>query len=218
MLAQFAIVWSARDLMLQGCLQTLWLTIVSASASLALGPLLAMMLMSRRRGLARAAGVLVDAMRCVPFLLFAYIIYYGLPSIGLNFDSGQSGLIALIIYNTAYMAELIAGAWRSLPAETIEAGHAFGFHGLGLVRWLILPPVIFAAAPMIGNQVIQIIKDTAFLTIITVEELTHAATVIQAKYFLPFASFLSALLLYWLMCAAVEQIVRLVGIRAEQRR
>jgi polar amino acid transport system permease protein len=218
MLAQFAIVWSARDLMLQGCLQTLWLTIVSAAAALALGPLLAMLLMSRHRWLSRVGTVLVDTMRCVPFLLFAYIIYYGLPSVGLNFNSAQSGLIALIIYNTAYMAELIRGSWLSLPAETIEAGHAFGFHGLGLVRWLILPPVLLAAAPMIGNQVIQIIKDTAFLTIITVEELTHAATVIQAKYFLPFASFLSALLLYWLMCLAVEQMVRLVAVQAERRR
>jgi polar amino acid transport system permease protein len=218
MLHQFAIVWQARDLMLAGCLQTIWLTAVSAVVSLALGALLATMLMSRRGGLGRAGGVLVDAMRCVPFLLFAYIIYYGLPSVGLDFNSWQAGLIALIIYNTAYMAELIRGAWRALPSEMIEAGHAFGFHGLGLFRRVILPPVIFAAAPMIGNQVVQIIKDSAFLTIITVEELTHAATVIQAKYFLPFASFISALMLYWLMCLAVEQMVGLIGARAEARR
>ena len=218
MLAQFAIVWNARDIMLEGALNTLWLAALSAVVSLGLGALLSAALMSRRGGIGRVSGVLVDAMRCVPFLLFAYIIYYGLPSVGLDFDSWQSGLIALIVYNTAYMAELIRGAWRSLPAETIEAGHAFGFHGLGLLRRVILPPVMFAAAPMIGNQVIQIIKDSAFLTIITVEELTHAASVIQAKYFLPFASFLSALLLYWLMCLAVEQGVRFIGVRAELRR
>ena len=218
MLHQFGIVWQARELMLAGCVQTVWLAAVSAAASLALGALLATGLMSRRAGISRACGVLVDAMRCVPFLLFAYIIYYGLPSVGLDFNAWQSGLLALVVYNTAYMAELIRGAWRSLPAETIEAGHAFGFHGIGLFRRVILPPVLFAAAPTIGNQVIQIIKDTAFLTIITVEELTHAATVIQAQYFLPFASFLTAVLLYWLMCLAVEQVVRLAGARAELRR
>ncbi len=218
MLDQFAIVWQARGLMLDGALQTVWLTVVSAVISLVLGALLAMGLMSRRGGIGWVSSVLVDAMRCVPFLLFAYIIYYGLPSIGLDFNSWQSGLIALAVYNTAYMAELIRGAWRSLPAETIEAGYACGFHGLGLFRRVILPPVVFAAAPMIGNQVIQIIKDTAFLTIITVEELTHAATVIQATYFLPFASFLSALMLYWLMCLAVERMVTVIGTRAELRR
>ena len=218
MLRQFAVVWDSRDIMLWGALNTMWLSVVSATVSLVLGALLSTALMSRRGGIGRVSGVLVDAMRCVPFLLFAYIIYYGLPSVGLDFNAWESGLIALVIYNTAYMAELIRGAWRSLPAETIEAGQAFGFHGLGLLRRVILPPVIFAAAPMIGNQVIQIIKDSAFLTIITVEELTHAAAVIQAKYFLPFASFLSALLLYWLMCLAVEQGVRVIGARAELRR
>lgn len=218
MIAQFGIVWDARDLLIDGFLTTLVLSTLSAVASIVFGAMLATALMSRSRIVACCSGVLVDAMRCIPFLLFAYIVYYGLPSLGLSFDSWSSGLIALIVYNTAYMAELVRGAWQSLPGEMIEAGHAFGFQGFNLVRRIILPPVIFAAIPMIGNQVIQTIKDSAFLTIITVEELTHAATVIQAKYFLPFASFISALVLYWIMCAGVEQLVGLVGARAELRR
>lgn len=218
MIEQFGIVWNARDLLIEGFLETLWLSVISAAAALALGSFLAIALMSRRRLISGVSSVLVDAMRCVPFLLFAYIIYYGLPSLGLQFSNWGSGLVALIIYNTAYMAELVRGAWKGLPHETIEAGQAFGFHGFGLFRRVILPPVILAAVPMLGNQVIQIIKDSAFLTIIAVEELTHAATVIQATYFLPFAAFISALLLYWLMCIGVEQLVGLVGMRAEARR
>ena len=218
MIEQFAIVWGARDLLFGGFLNTLWLSALSAAASLVAGAVVAAALMARTSLLCRATGVLVDTMRCVPFLLFAYIVYYGLPSLGLRWDSWTSGLVALIVYNTAYMAELLRGAWRGLPAEMLEAGHAFGFHGAGFVRRIVLPPAIFAAIPMLGNQVIQIIKDSAFLTIITVNELTHAANVIQAKYFLPFASFVSALLLYWVLCVGVEQLVSLVGARAELRR
>lgn len=218
MIAQFSIVWNARDLLIDGFMTTFWLSALSAAASLALGAALAAALMSPRPVLARASGALVDGLRCVPFLLFAYIVYYGLPSLGLRFSNWSSGLFALIAYNTAYMAELLRGAWRGLPTEMIEAGHAFGFRRFSLLRRIILPPVIFAAFPMIGNQLIQIIKDSAFLTIIAVEELTHAATVIQATYFLPFAAFITALLLYWVMCLAVEQLVRLVGARAELRR
>jgi polar amino acid transport system permease protein len=218
MMQGWVILWQHRDLLVDGFLTTLWLAALSAVMSLALGSLLAMALMARRPLVARVSSALVDAMRCVPFLLFAYIIYYGLPSIGLRFSNWSSGLFALIVYNTAYMAELLRGAWRGLPVEMIEAGHAFGFHGLKLARRIILPPVILAAVPMLGNQVIQIIKDSAFLTIIAVEELTHAATVIQQTYFLPFASFVSALLLYWLLCVGVEQLVRWVGVRAEARR
>ena len=216
--AQFGIVWGARGLLIDGFFTTLWLCVLATVASLAAGAVVAAALMSPNRAVAGTAGVLVDTMRCVPFLLFAYIIYYGLPSIGLSFGNWSSGLFALVAYNTAYMAELLRAAWRSLPAETVEAGHAFGFAGFNLVRRIILPPVVFAAVPTIGNQVIQIIKDSAFLTIIAVEELTHAAVAIQATYFLPFAAFISALLLYWVLCLGVEQLVGFVGARAELRR
>lgn len=215
MMAEFAIVWEHRGLLLDGFGTTLLIAILAAVASLVLGALLSTALMSRRRTVGLAATALVDAMRCVPFLLFAYLIYYGLPSLGVRLGNWSSGLLALVIYHTAYMAELLRGAWRELPVETIEAGRAYGFHGLGLFRRIILPPVVFAALPNLGNQVIQIIKDSAFLTIIAVTELTHAATAIQATYFVPFASFIAALLLYWVMCLAVEAVASTMGARAQ---
>jgi len=214
-IGEFAIVWQQRSLLLDGFATTLTLSVLAGLASLGLGALLSTALMSPRTAVAGAATVLVDAMRCVPFLLFAYLIYYGLPSLGLRLGNWSSGLAALVVYHTAYMAELLRGAWRELPAETIEAGRAYGFHGLGLFRRVILPPIAFAALPTLGNQVIQIIKDSAFLTIIAVTELTHAATSIQATYFVPFASFLAAVLLYWLLCLGVEALVGVAGARAQ---
>ena len=82
-----------------------------------------------------------------------------------------------MLYNSAYMAEILRGAWSRLPPD-YAAGRAlsFGFHGFTLYRRIILPPIVLAAAPVIGNQVIQVIKDTAFLMIIAVPELTHAAS------------------------------------------
>ena len=213
--AEFAIVWQQRGLLLDGFMTTALISVLAALASLALGALLSTALMSRRAGVAGAATVLVDVMRCVPFLLFAYLIYYGLPSLGLRLGSWTSGLAALVIYHTAYMAELLRGAWRGLPAELIEAGRAYGFHGVGLFRRVILPPVVFNALPTLGNQVIQIVKDSAFLTIITVTELTHAATAIQATYFVPFAAFIAAVLLYWIMCLTIEGLVGAISTRAE---
>ncbi len=218
MTEEFAVVWQQRALLLDGFLTTLWLSALASAAALVLGALLSTGLTSRRRAVAGAAELLVDAMRCVPFLLFAYLIYYGLPSLGVQLGNWAAGLLALVVYHMAYMAELLRGAWRGLPAETIEAGRAFGFHGLGLFRRVILPPVLFAALPTLGNQVIQVIKDSAFLTVIAVQELTHAATAIQATFYVPFASFIVAVGLYWLLCLAVEGAVGLAGTRAEARR
>lgn len=214
----FATVWQNRQEMLSGFANTVVLSALSLVFSLVLGAMLSMALNGRAAFPRRIAGLYVDAMRCVPFLLFAYFIYFGLPAIGLRMDNWISGLIALILYNVAYMAELLRASWRSLPADTIEAGHAFGFHGLGLFLRIILPPVALAAVPMIGNQTIQIIKDSAFLTIIAVAELTHAATSIQTTYFVPFASFITAIALYWMLCMVIETGVAFAGRLAEARR
>ena len=205
-------------MLLNGFLTTLWMAALAALGALVLGAVLSTGLMSRRAPVAWTAAALVDAMRCVPFLLFAFLIYYGLPSLGVQLGNLSSGLLALVVYHMAYMAELLRGAWVALPAETIEAGRAFGFYGFTLFRLVILPPVVVAALPNLGNQVIQVIKDSAFLTIIAVQELTHAATAIQAIYYVPFASFIVAVGLYWLLYLAVEGEVSLIGARAGARR
>jgi len=71
---------------------------------------------------------------------------------------------------------------------------------------------------VVGNQVIQIIKDSAFLTIIALPELTHAASSIQSRHYVPFAAFISAVILYWLLCLLVETGVNAVGRMADARR
>jgi polar amino acid transport system permease protein len=78
--------------------------------------------------------------------------------------------------------------------------------------------VVLAISPVLGNQMIQIIKDSAFLMIIAVPELTHAASSIQSTYYVPFAAFVAAVALYWLLCRCVELLVAFSERRAAQRR
>ena len=217
-MGDFLIVWQQRGDVLEGLAGTLGLLVVSAIASLVLGALLTPALMSRRAAVARLATLYVDAMRCAPFLLFVYLIYFALPSAGIRMSNWWSGAIALILYNTAYMAELLRGAWRELPSSMIESGRAYGFSGFTLLRRIILPPVITSAMPMIGNQVVQIVKDSAFLTIIAVTELTHQMNGIQATYFIPFAAFITAIALYWAICLVIESMTGLLSKFAEERR
>ncbi|HEY4069740.1 MAG TPA: amino acid ABC transporter permease [Burkholderiaceae bacterium] len=217
-MSDLLIVWAHRDQLLTGLLNTLGLLATSASASLVLGALLTPALKSRRSGVARLAATYVDVMRCTPLLLFVYVIYFGLPTIGIRIDNWWSGAIALVIYNTAYFAELMRGAWSDLPPSLIEAGRAYGFTGLGLLRRIVLPPVLISAMPLIGNQLVQIVKDSAFLTIIAVAELTHEANSIQSTYFIPFASFVAAVALYWAICLSIEGVTGLLSRVAEERR
>jgi len=212
------VLWEQREAIVSGLLTTLGITIAAAILAGLLGLLLFSLLISRVRAIQIALAWLIDLMRCVPFMLFCYMIYFGLPSFGIVVGNLTAGIAALTIYNAAYIAELLRGGYNALPREGIEAGHAFGFHGWRLLMRIILPPVFLASIPMLGNQMIQIIKDSAFLVIIAVQELTFAANEIQATYYVPFASFVCAMLLYWLLCLAVEAGVRMVLAVAEARR
>ncbi|WP_315805022.1 amino acid ABC transporter permease [Bradyrhizobium sp. SZCCHNS3002] len=218
MIRDFAIVWSERDLLLSGLGNTTILSVLSAIAGLVIAFVLTPALMSKRRWLALTVRVFVDGMRCVPFLLFAYIVYYGLPSFGIRLDNWSSGLVALTVYHAAYLAEILRGAWAAQPPEPLEAGVAFGFSGARLFRRIILPPLLLAAGPVIGNQMIQIVKDSAFLTIIALPELTHAASSIQSRHYVPFAAFITAVVLYWGLCLVIEAAVSGIDRLAAARR
>jgi len=215
---EFAIVWAHKDRLLFGLANTTGLVVTATSLALVLGAFMATALAAQSGAVRRPAQWLVDGMRCVPFLLLAYIVYYGLPTLGIRMGNWTAGLTALVIYHAAYIGEILRGAWANLPRGHIDAAHAVGFHGQALYRRIILPPIVFAAVPVLGNQVIQIIKDTAFLMIIAVPELTHAASSIQATYYVPFAAFVAAVGLYWLLCRCVELGVGAIERRAEARR
>ena len=218
MIREVSIVLEHSDQLLNGLANTVLLASIGSVMSLIIGAFFAMALMARAKPVRLAMQWLVDAMRCVPFLMLAYIVYYGLPSVGINFDNFTAGLASIIIYNSAYMGEILRGAWSRLPPDYTQAALSFGFHGFTLYRRIILPPIVMAAAPVIGNQIIQVIRDTAFLMIIAVPELTHEASSIQSTYYVPFSAFCAAILLYWLLCALVEWGVRLVEGVAEVRR
>jgi len=214
----FEIVWSQRDLMLNGLLLTLEIVAISSVLAGILGFAVFGLLVQGGPAIVRPVKAAIDVIRAVPFMLLCYLLYYGLPSTGITLDNMTAGITALAIYNAAYVAELLRGAWKAQPPEADEAARAFGFHGWRLLVRIILPPVLLDAVPMLGNQMIQVIKDSAFLVIITVQELTYAANEIQATYYVPFASFVCAILFYWILCLGVEGGVRGLLRVAEVRR
>lgn len=202
------VLWNEAPKFAAGLGNTIWLSSISMVISLVLSVLLLLPLMSRNAVIRRTAGVMVDAGRCIPFLLLTYIVYFGLPSAGVVLDKWTAALTTLVLYNSAYVAEILRAGWASLPPEQTQAARAFGYNGFLMLRRIILPQILIAVGPVIGNQLIQLIKDSAFLSIITVPELTFTANYVQSYYFVPFESFLVATLLYWALCGGVEWLVR----------
>ncbi len=202
------VVWESRDVFLWGAANTLSLVLGCLLLSIPIGILGAVVLTEAPDPLRRLFAEAVDLLRCVPFLLLAYVVYYGLPELGLRLDPWWAGLMSLTVYTTAYLAEIFRAAFRAVAPDNIEAAHAFGLSRSLIYRRIILPQVAITAAPVIGNQVITTIRDSALLMIITVQELTFAANFVSANHFTPFAPFAAAVGLYLLMSCVVEAGVR----------
>ena len=82
---------------------------------------------------------------------------------------------------------------------------------------IIFPNIFFSALPLLGNQLIICLKDTAFLSIITVQEITAAANSVQATYFIPFNAFIVAIALYWAISVLLELSIKRLGSYGEKR-
>ncbi len=196
---------------------TLLLFTISAVGSFVLGALMVGPLRSRSKIVRIAVGTYVDGMRMLPFLIFVYLLYYGLPTFGVKLDAWTAGLLGLTVYHCAYVAEILRGAWDQLPAGQTESAQAHGYHGLKLLRRIILPQLVLNTAPVLGNQLIYILKDTSFLMIITVQDLTYAASSIQSMYFVPLEPFVIAIALYWAISMGIEGIVAIIHGTAKVR-
>lgn len=209
-MSEWLILWDARDTFLAGALNTLLLFIVSVSAAFILGA--ALLYQLEQGGWAtRPLRWLIDLMRMLPFLVLAYLLYYGLPSLGLKMSAWSAGLIALAIYHAAYFAEILRGARVLMPEGQIEAAKAHGFTPLRLFLRIILPPLVIKTRPLMGNQLIYALKDTAFLTIITVQELTAAANSVSATYFIPMEAFIVVIAIYWAISICLELALKWAG-------
>jgi|AntRauTorcE11898_2_1112593.scaffolds.fasta_scaffold25803_2 polar amino acid transport system permease protein len=150
---------------------TLALFLISTLGAFLIGMIFVNILYGRNRIARKAVGIYIDGMRMLPFLIFVYLLYYGLPSVGISMSAWTAGIVGLTLYHCAYVAEILRGAWSQLPAGQAEAARAQGHHGYRMFGRIILPQLVLNSAPILGNQLIYMLKDTAFLMIITVQEL-----------------------------------------------
>jgi polar amino acid transport system permease protein len=209
--------WSQKQTLLNGFETTVQLFVVSSVGAFIMGCLLLVALEKGKGPLAIGVRLAVDAMRMMPFLVLVYLLYYGLPAVGVRLDALLISYVALIAYHGLYFAEILRGAYVALPRGQSEAAKAHGYTRLAMYRRIILPQLITRSAPMLGNQLIMCLKDTAFLSIITVQDLTGAATAIQSVYFIPVHAFVVAIGFYWLVSLAIEALVHKITGYARRR-
>lgn len=165
----------------QAMINTLSAFIVAAVGALVLGFVLAIGRLSDHAWVRIPVGWIVEVLRAIPVLIFMFLLYYGLPSVGIKMEPYWAVVIALIVYNGSVLAEVIRAGVESLPRGQYEAGYAIGLRKSGVMRLVLLPQAIRAMMPVIIAQLVVTLKDTALGFIITYEELLFYARFIGSQ-------------------------------------
>jgi len=194
-----------------------WLTIkivvLAIALGLPMGVLLALLRRSRFSGLRWMAISFIEIFRNTPFIIQVFLIYYVLPFYGLRLPAEVVGVLALAAFGSAYFAEVIRAGIDAIPAGQLESARAIGMTDMQAMRNVILPQSLGIIIPPLTNQMLSLIKESAILSTITVQEMTMTAIRVQGETFRPFEAFIMIALLYWLLNELVA-----IGMRKLERR
>lgn len=197
--------------------QALLVTLGISFAGAAFGLLLGFVLNALRLAVPSFIGLYrlyVWLVRGTPFLAQLLLIYFGLPVLGLTLDAVQASILALGLYSAAYFAELLRSAWASVPNGQLEAARVHGLSGAQTFWHIQAPQAMAFALPLLGNQVILTIKESAVASIITVPELTMTAGQIVSSTFSYVVPYVLLVLSYWLLTLLVGFVAAGLGRRA----
>jgi len=198
---------SALGPILMGAIQgTIPLALVSFALGLVLALTLALMRLSRLRWLSAIARVFISIVRGTPLLVQLFVIFYGLPSLGLLIDPWPSAVIAFSINVGGYAAEVIRAAILSVPQGQWEAAWMVGMSRRTALTRIILPQAARVSVPPLSNTFISLVKDTSLASLILVTELFRQAQKVAAFSQEFMLLYLEAALVYWVICLVLSTV------------
>ncbi len=206
-------IWVARFALAQGLVLTAWISALSILAGSILGLFAGIALTYGSRPLRWPVRAYVDAIRGIPVLVLILAIFYLLAIAGINFTAVQSGLIALSVFCSAHMAEVIRGALQSIPAAQIDAGRAIGLTFPRILAYVLLPQAVRMIVPVWINTGVELVKTSTLLSVIGTGELLFRTQEIIGRNFMTLEFYGLAGLLYFLINLAIDRLGKFAGRR-----
>ena len=180
-----SVLWEALPRILSaGLTMTIPLTLVSFTLAMVLAVAVALVQYARVPVLSQLARFYIWVIRGTPLLVQLFIIFYGLPSVGIMLDAFPAAVIAFAFNEGAYCAETMRGALESVPQGQLEAGYCVGMSWWQIMRRIVLPQALRTAVPALSNSLIGMIKDTSLASNITVAELFMAGQRVAARTYI----------------------------------
>ncbi|MFB5194946.1 amino acid ABC transporter permease [Neobacillus sp. KR4-4] len=191
---------SLQPLLEGAVMNTIPLTIISFIIGIILAVLTALARISHVKLFQGIARVYVSAIRGTPLLVQLFIIFYGLPNIGVTLDPFISAVIGFSLSVGAYASEIIRAAIISIPKGQWEAAYSIGMTYNQALKRIILPQATRVSIPPLSNSFISLVKDTSLASVVLVTEMFRRAQEIASTTYEFLLVYVEAALIYWVIC------------------
>ena len=199
---------SFGKILIPGLTITIPLTAISFSIALVIAVVTAMVQFANVKVLKQIARFYVWVIRGTPLLVQLFVVFYGLPNVGIIIDPFPAAVLVFSINEGAYCAETIRAALEAVPAGQMEAGQCVGMSYLQVMRRIVLPQALRTAFPPLSNSLIAMVKDTSLAANITVVEMFMTTQQIVARTYEPLALYTEFGLIYLLFCTILTKLQR----------
>src|SRR5450759_2835272 len=186
---QFRDVFAQHDAIVDGLVLTLQLSAVTIFLGFVIGILVAAVLVYARPWARAMARAYVEVIRNTPLLVQLFLVFFGLPSLGLKLSADQAAIVALTFNFAAYSGEIVRGGIESIPAGQIEAAQSLGLSRREIFTHIVILPALEATWPSLVSQFVLMMLGSSVVSAIGADELTSAANTIQSRTFRPFEVF-----------------------------
>ena len=185
---------------------TLPMTVLSFVCGLLLALVLALVQVANIQGLKQFARFYVWVFRGTPLLVQIFIIFFGLPSLGIMIDGFPAAVIAFSLNFAAYNSEVLRSAIQAVPVGQTEAAYMVGLNYFQLMTRIVLPQAARIAFPPLFNSLIGLVKDTSLAATITVIDMLAVSKQIAARYYEPMPMYVETAIIYLVICTVLTKV------------
>ncbi|MFD1671479.1 amino acid ABC transporter permease [Agrilactobacillus yilanensis] len=207
--------WVNLKYLLEGLWVTVEVSVISILFSFIIGAIFGLLRYMKIKYLSMIVGFIVDIIRNLPLLLIIFFTYFGLPNvIGVRFNTLWATIIAMTVFESAMLAEIIRSGIMAVDSGQMEAARSNGLTYWQTMYHIILPQAVKKMIPPIVSQFISLVKDTSLATIIVLPELMFHAQVIYGQntnFMIPM--FLALAVLYFIVCYLLSVLAKFLDRR-----
>lgn len=186
-------------LLIEGFWHTLLASIITLFAATMIGAIMGISQLSKNKLLSGLANAYVEFFRNIPLLVIVMFFYVAVPMMGFNLNGFQAGTIGLTIYTSSFIADNVRAGILSIPKTQREAGLSQGLTPSQTMRYIILPQAVRAVTPALGNQFINLVKNSSILAMVGGFDLMYYGDYIAMETFNTFETYILVGLMYLLI-------------------